>query len=426
MYLLLYNISLLAFRAGIRVAALMNPKAKLWLRGRKNIFETLEQTFSKGQKMIWFHCASLGEFEQGRPVLEKIKADYPQHAILVTFFSPSGYEVRKDYKQADYIFYLPLDSAANAKRFLEIVNPSLVIFVKYEFWFYYFKNIRERKIPFLLLSAVFRNNQVFFKWYGSLYRKMLHSFTHLFVQDHHSKELLKTIGFEQNVSVAGDTRFDRVAEIAEKFEPLSLIESFCNDQKVIVAGSTWPDDENILNEVFSTIHDASLKLIIAPHETGINHLDQLKNIFPSAVFYSALETHLANVPAGRPEAIGTILIIDHVGLLSRLYHYGHITYVGGGFTRDGIHNILEAAAYGRPVVFGPVYKKYREAIELIEAEGAQSFSTAGQLKQLFFTLLNDPVGYNQKCEASKRYVELNKGATARILRFIQEKRLLTN
>jgi 3-deoxy-D-manno-octulosonic-acid transferase len=421
MYLLLYNISLLAFRAGMRAAALVNPKAKLWLKGRKNIFQTLEKTVSKSEKTIWFHCASLGEFEQGRPVLEKIKTDYPKHKILITFFSPSGYEVRKDYKPADYIFYLPIDSATHAKKFLEITNPSLVIFVKYEFWYYYFKNIREREVPFLLISAVFRNNQVFFKWYGSWYKKMLDSFTHLFVQDAASKKLLKTLGFEKNVSIAGDTRFDRVAAIARTFEPLPVIESYCNNQKVIVAGSTWPDDEKVLNEVFSAINDPSLKLIIAPHEAGKDQLDQLKNLFPSAVFYSQLTTHDSRLIIS-----GSPLIIDSIGLLSRLYHYAHITYVGGGFTRDGVHNILEAAVYGKPVVFGPVYKKYREAIELIEVEGAKSFSTTEELKQVFFTLLNDTEDYNQKCEASKRYVELNEGATEKILTFIQEKRLLTN
>ncbi|MES1216441.1 MAG: glycosyltransferase N-terminal domain-containing protein, partial [Bacteroidota bacterium] len=263
MYLLLYNIFLFVFRAGVRLAALVNPKAKLWVEGRKNIFERLEKAFNKKDKTIWFHCASLGEFEQGRPVMERIKIDYPSYKILITFFSPSGYEVRKNYEVADYIFYLPIDSAVNAKRFLDIINPSLVFFVKYEFWYYYFKNINDRNIPFLLISAVFRNNQVFFKWYGKLYRNMLNSFTHLFVQDLASVELLRKLGLEKNVSVAGDTRFDRVAEIAGKFEPITIIENFCNNQRVIVAGSTWPDDEKKLNEVFAAIKDPTLKLIIA-------------------------------------------------------------------------------------------------------------------------------------------------------------------
>lgn len=421
MYLFLYNIFLLLFRAGVRVAALFTPKARLWVNGRKNIYSRLERDFRAGSKNIWFHCASLGEFEQGRPVLEKIKSVYPAYRIIVTFFSPSGFEVRKKYEKADHIFYLPLDSPRNAKRFLDIVNPSLVVFVKYEFWHYYFKNIRERKIPFLLVSAVFRNNQIFFKWYGSLYRKMLDSFTHLFVQDTHSKSLLKTLGIEKNVTVAGDTRFDRVAEIAGKFETLPLIEKFCHGKNVMVAGSTWPGDEKILSEFFGVIQDPLLKLIIAPHELGSDHLEQLTTMFPRAIFYSDPASHDPLVLADYP-----VLIIDSIGLLSRLYRYAHTAYIGGGFTRDGIHNILEAAVYGKPVVFGPVYKKYREAIELIEAGGATSVASASDLRSVVNSFLENASIYSIQCEASRKYVQQNEGATASIFRFIQENRLLIN
>ena len=420
MYLFLYNFSLFLFRTGIQLASLMNPKARLWLKGRENIFESLETALSQKRKTVWIHCASLGEFEQGRPVIEKIRADHPECRLLITFFSPSGYEVRKEYKIADHISYLPLDSASNAKRFLNIVNPCLVIFVKYEFWYYYFKNIRQRQIPFLLISAVFRNNQPFFTWYGTLYRKMLKSFTWIFVQDSHSKDLLTTRRLQQNVTIAGDTRFDRVAAIARKFEPLTLIDQFCKDRKVIVAGSTWPDDEKQLSDVFSSANDPSLQLIIAPHEIDKSHLAQLRILFPNALLYSDLTTN--NLLANRYHGV---LIIDTVGILSRLYHYAYIAYIGGGFTRDGIHNILEAAVYGKPVVFGPVYHKYREAIELIEAGGAKSFSTTMELKDIIESLLRNKDDYDQKSMASKVYVQQNEGATNKIMEFIQENRLLT-
>ena len=415
MYLFLYNIFLLFFNAGVRIAALKNGKAKKWLQGRKDIFRQLQEQIPTGEKIIWFHCASLGEFEQGRPVIEKTKANYPNYKILVTFFSPSGYEVRKNYEGADYIFYLPADSPANAKRFLDIVHPSLVVFVKYEFWYYYFENIRQRNIPFLLISSAFRNYQPFFKWYGLLYRKMLACFSHIFVQDRQSLELLQTIGITKEVSIAGDTRFDRVVEIAGKFEPIPTIENFCADHKVIVAGSTWPDDEKMLQE----INDPSIKLVIAPHEINKDHLDEIKKNFPSSIFYSELKgTSLINHHSS--------LIIDSIGLLSRLYKYAYITYVGGGFTRDGIHNILEAAVYSKPVLFGPNYKKYREAAELIDNEGAISFSTEDELKKTVQRLLTDNNEYNNICNSAGQYVKQNAGATTTILNYIQEKRLLTN
>jgi len=421
MYLFLYTIFLFLFKAGVRVAAIKSNKAKQWLAGRKDIFQRLEQNISKQDKIIWFHCASLGEFEQGRPVLEKIKISYPGYKILITFFSPSGFEVRKNYTGADYIFYLPIDSARNAKKFLDIVHPSLVVFVKYEYWYYYFKSIGERKIPFLLISAVFRADQPFFKWYGSLYKKMLACFTHIFVQDNQSNELLHRIGFTENVSIAGDTRFDRVVEIADQFEPIPAIENYCSNSKVIIAGSTWADDEKMLQSLAQNINDSSVKLIIAPHETGKDHINEIQKLFSSSVLYSQLTTHHSQLTTQNSP-----LIIDSIGILSRLYKYAYITYIGGGFTRDGIHNSLEAAVYGKPVVFGPVYNKYREAVELIDAEGAKSFSTADELKQIIYTLLNDKEEYEQKCKLAEQYVRLNAGATAKILKYIQENRLLTN
>lgn len=420
MSLILYNIFLIFFRFGIRIAAIFNEKAKKWLVGRQNLLQILKQSIPGGEKIIWMHCASLGEFEQGRPVIEKLRATHPSYKILLTFFSPSGYEIRKNYEHADYVFYLPLDSSSNAKQFIDIVNPSLVIFVKYEFWYHYTNTIKKRNIPFLLISAVFRKKQAFFQWYGSLYRKMLTHFTHIFVQDKESKELLNDSGY-QHVSIAGDTRFDRVAEIANHFEPIPVIEQFYRNYRLIIAGSTWPDDEKMLASLLNEINVPATQLIIAPHEINKEHLSQLKEIFPAAILYSQLPTSQSAL-----STTTSPLIIDSIGLLSRLYYYAYITYIGGGFTKDGIHNSLEAAVYGKPVVFGPNYKKYREAVGLIQADAAISYTTAEELKQIITTLLNDNDDYLQKCNAAKNYVEINTGATDKIIHYIQEKRLLTN
>jgi 3-deoxy-D-manno-octulosonic-acid transferase len=420
MVYILYNIFLFFLQLGIRIAALFNEKANKWVAGRKHIFSSLARQIKKDEKIIWMHCASLGEFEQGRPVLEKIRLKYPGYKFLLTFFSPSGYEVRKNYQHADYIFYLPLDSHTNANRFLDIVNPSLVIYVKYEFWYHYTSAIKKRNIPFLLVSAVFRKKQPFFQWYGSLYRKMLTHFTHLFVQDGESQKLLNEINQIKNVSVCGDTRFDRVIEIAESFEPIPFIEKLYKNCRIIVAGSTWPDDEKMLSFLLNKINDPATRLIIAPHEINKEHLRRLKEIFPTALFYSQL------TPDSELMTLKSPLIIDSVGLLSRLYYYAHITYVGGGFTKDGIHNTLEAAVYGKPVIFGPNYKKYREAIELIVAQGAISYTSAEQLQEIIINLLNAEENYLQTCNAAKNYVQVNKGATEKIISYIQEKRLLTN
>ena len=404
------------------MASIFNPKAKKWVRGRKNIFEALEKAIPAGEQIIWIHCASLGEFEQGRPVIEKLKAQYPKHRILLTFFSPSGYEVQKIYKGADWVFYLPMDGPRNAKRFLEIVHPSLVIFVKYEFWYYYLKKIKYRNIPLLLISALFRKDMSFFKWYGGLQRKMLSRFDHLFVQNQESKKLVDEIGLSEICSVSGDTRFDRVIEIAGKFEPIAAIEQFIGNNKAIVAGSTWPEDEEALQKAFSIINDPSLKLIIAPHEINEKHLTVIESLFPSSVRFSKLETRNQ-----KPE---TCLIIDNIGLLSRLYHYAHITYVGGGLRTMGVHNVLEAAVYNKPVLFGSFYHKYTEAVGLVKSGGGMPFydekRDGAMLKELMETLLTDEEEYNYRSKAAGDFVQSNKGATQKIITYIQEKRLLTN
>jgi len=423
---IIYNVFLALFRLGISLASLWNRKAKLWLEGRKNIFERLNSELgTPHSELIWMHCSSLGEFEQGRPVLEKLRSEYRGLKILLTFFSPSGYEIRKNYPGVDYVFYLPIDSTANAKRLFDIVNPRLVLFVKYEYWYYYIGECKKRNVPLLMISAIFRKKQPFFKWYGGLYRKMLRCFTHFFLQDENSKKLLQSVQIN-NISVTGDTRFDRVSEIAETAEPIYIIEQFCAAQKVFVAGSTWPADESIIKKAINS--DSNLKLIIAPHEIHEKHLWELKSLFPGSILFSQLTTHpaFAKASAGKHSQLTThnCLIIDNIGMLSKLYRYATIAYIGGGFN-NGIHNILEAAVYGKPVIFGPEYMKFREAVGLIQYGGGISIRNSRELRNCIVKLLTDTLYYEEMAKKSFEYVRINRGATQMILNYIQEKRLLT-
>jgi 3-deoxy-D-manno-octulosonic-acid transferase len=411
------------------VASLFNAKAKKWVKGRKNIFEKLEKAIPPNEKIIWVHCASLGEFEQGKPIIERLRPQGTRHKILLTFFSPSGYEAQKDYKGADWIFYLPMDGPRHAKRFLEIVHPSLVIFVKYEFWYYYLKKIRYSKIPLLLVSALFRKDMPFFKWYGSLQRKMLTRFDHLFVQDAHSKKLIDGIGLSDICSVSGDTRYDRVIEIANQWKPIPAIEQFIGNSKVIVAGSTWPEDEEALQKAFAAIQVPSLKLIIAPHEITEKHIGDLEKLFPNSTRFSKLTT--SNSELRTPNSpLATCLLIDNIGTLSRLYKYATITYIGGGLRTMGVHNVLEAAVYFKPVLFGEYFRKYTEATGLVMSGGGLSFidkkNDGVMLKELMEALLMNKEEYDHRSHAAGEFVQTNKGATDKIIQFIQEKRLLTN
>jgi 3-deoxy-D-manno-octulosonic-acid transferase len=422
--ILLYNIFLFFFNGGTHLASLFNIKAKKWVAGRKHIFENLQKAIPPGEKIIWIHCASLGEFEQGKPILEKLKAQYPGFKIILTFFSPSGYEAQKDYKGADWIFYLPLDGPGNARRFLEIVHPSLVIFVKYEFWYYYLKKIKYRNIPLLLVSALFRKDMPFFKWYGGLQRKMLSRFDHLFVQNESSKKLMDKIGLADICSISGDTRFDRVIEIAEQWKPIPAVEQFLGDSKAIIAGSTWPEDEKVLQKAFSSIQHRSLKLVIAPHEINEKHIISIKGLFPNAVLFSEIET------SNQQPITSNCLIIDNIGMLSRLYKYAAITYIGGGLRTMGVHNVLEAAVYFKPVLFGAYFRKYTEATELVMSGGGLPFNdekrNGEMLKELIEVLLSNKEDYYFRCKTAGEFVQTNKGATQKIIQFIQEKRLLTN
>ena len=367
--------------------------------------------------LVWMHCASLGEFEQGRPLLEKIRANYPYYKILLTFFSPSGYEVRKNYEGADYIFYLPTDNNRNAKEFLEITKPALILFVKYEFWYYYLNEAKKQSIPLLLVSGIFRKTQPFFKKYGNFYRSMLSCFTHFFVQNNESLSLLINIGFIQNVTVSGDTRFDRVIEIAGQFTPIEKIEKFCAGFDVIVAGSTWSEDDKKLSAYANK--KTIVKFIVAPHEISQQRLNECLKLYKSSVLFSNISD------AETPSKINTI-IIDNVGMLSRLYKYSTTSFIGGGFGKEGVHNVLEAAVYGKPVVFGPVYKKYIEAVELVAAGGGITISNTGELEEQMNEFLAKNKNYVKACEAALNYVYSKQGATEKILQFIQENRLLTN
>jgi len=353
--------------------------------------------------------------------MEIIKREFPSYKIVLTFFSPSGYEVMKDYRGADHVFYLPMDSPVNAKKFLDPVNPSLVLWVKYEYWFYYLAEIKKRNIPVLLISGIFRKKQPFFKWYGEIWRKMLESFTHFFVQNTESQQLLSTIGFTENVSLNGDTRFDRVLEIADHFTAVPGIAEFCGNSQVIVAGSTWEEDEIELLH-FVNVHK-QVKFIIAPHEIDKANLKDVKEEFPDSIFYSELNNEQRTTDSGQPN----VLIIDNIGMLSRLYKYATVAYVGGGYGADGVHNVLEAAVYSKPVVFGPVYEKFDEATGLINAGGAVSIDGGPvKLENILNNLLQDEAARKKMGEAAQQFVNENAGASKKIIQFIQEKRLLTS
>lgn len=407
--LFLYNLVISIAGFFLKIIALFSPKIKLFTEGRKNVFAILEEKIKPSDKTIWFHSASLGEYEQGLPVIEKIKEKYPSHKIIVTFFSPSGYEVRKNNTVADVTVYLPLDTKKNAKRFLKLVHPELVFFIKYEFWLNYLKELKTNKIPAYLISGIFRDSQMFFKWYGGFYRKALETFTYFFVQNQSSKEKIEAIGFH-NVIVSGDTRFDRVNAILERDNSLDFIENFKNNQTTIIIGSSWPKDETLL---INYINQASenIKFIIAPHNIKTDQILNLKSqITKSTLLFSEKEN--------KNPADYNVFIIDTVGLLTKIYSYGTIAYVGGGFGNPGIHNILEPAAFGIPIVIGPNYSNFAEATELVNLGGCMVISGQEELKQTFDQLITDQIFLKEKGQICKSYIQNNKGATNRIMKVI--------
>jgi len=357
---LFYYIGLQFYSLIIQFYSLFNKKARQFVKGRKGVFSKIANEINPDQPVVWFHCASLGEFEQGRPLIEKVKKEHPAYQILLSFFSPSGYEVRKNYNIADSVVYLPLDGLKNARKFYQLVNPDKVFFVKYEFWYFYLKEAQKRDIPAYLVSAIFRENQVFFRPYGKWYRNILKYFTHIFVQNENSKRILLENNIT-NVSISGDTRFDRVREIAEGTCKIPLAKEFVGDKKVLIAGSTWRKDEELLIRYMEET-DLDLKMIIAPHEVHESNIQRLVRAFSrkNVICFSEADLETVN------EA--DVLVIDSVGMLSSLYQYGTIAYIGGGFGK-GIHNILEPATFGLPVFFGPNYQKFKEAVDLIELGG---------------------------------------------------------
>ena len=368
------------------------------------------------------HCASLGEFEQGRPVLKKIIEKYPEVSVVITFFSPSGFEIIKRDKDFKQVYYMPMDSPSNASRLLDILQPDIVLWVKYEYWHYYLQEIKKRNIPLLLISGVYSCNQVFFKWYGDFYRKMLDCFSHFFVQNISSKEQLQKLVENEKITFSGDTRCDRVISIAENFIEVPGIEDFCGNNKVIVAGSTWEDDEAEWTHFVKTHPD--IKFIIAPHEIDKENLNDVKKEFHNSAFYS--EWIAINNANGNGDTKINCIIIDNIGMLSRLYKYATITYVGGGFGYNGLHNILEAAVYGKPVIFGPEYEKNFEAGEMIDCTGAISIENALELEKVANNLLNNLQETELRGNAAKNYIYNNAGASQKIINYIQLNRLLIN
>ena len=392
---LIYNISIWLYVVTIRIASLYNLKAKKWVKGRENIFSELESVVKNQKNIVWFHCASLGEFEQGKPIIEAYKLNHPTHQILLTFFSASGFEIKKNTALANWVFYLPADTTSNAKKFINLVNPIKVVFIKYEFWFNYMIQLKKQNIPFYSVSTIFREVQVFFKY--PWFAKQLKNVTHFFVQDEKSAELLNSIGFS-NFTISGDTRFDSVVANTKNPTKIALVELFSKNKKTIICGSTWAKDEMILIKYIKNHPENNY--VIAPHE--LDNISNLQKQSNGLLYSNANEKNIFTT---------NVLIIDSIGLLSTIYQYGNLAYIGGGFG-SGIHNILEAASFGLAVIFGPNYQKFNEAISLINKKGAMSISNYEELSSAIaiFNSFDQSIALN--------YIKENSGATNKILGLI--------
>ena len=411
MMLFLYNLIVQIAGFLLKIIAFFSPKIKLFIEGRKVVSPTLEQKIKSSDKTIWFHAASLGEYEQGLPVIEKIKEKFPLHKIVLTFFSPSGYEVRKNNTVADVTVYLPLDTKKNAKDFLSLVHPEMAFFIKYEYWLNYLSELEKQKVPTYLISGVFRENQMFFKWYGGFYRKALETFTYFFVQNESSKKLLQRLG-KANVAISGDTRFDRVAAILEKDNSLDFISQFKSDTLTIIVGSSWPKDESLLID-FINSNTYNIKFIIAPHNIKEEQIQNLKNsIRRNTVLYSEKESQTL--------ADFDVFIIDTVGILTKIYSYADIAYVGGGFGNPGVHNLLEPATFGVPIVIGPNYSHFAEATALVNSGGCISISNETTLNEAFENLIRNEDIRHEKGHICSTFVQMNKGATNVIMKIISK------
>ena len=412
--MLLYTIVIYLYGQAIKVMSLRNEKAKQWVNGRKNWRKTLSERTQKlgSEKRIWMHCASYGEFEQGRPVIEAIRKQHPQLKIVLSFFSPSGYEAFKGWSGVDLVCYLPLDSKSNAKDFLELINPSAAIFIKYEFWLNYLFLLQQSKTPNFLVSAVFKPHHPFFRWYGTIFRRSLRTFTKIFVQDDNSGRLLQTIGVT-NYQVSGDTRFDRVVEIKKKFIPLPVFETFCKNAKIIIGGSTWPKDDGLLLETFMNLTIPNKKLILVPHEVDSKSVLDLENCLKKYTLDYSLYTD------SEPKPDAKVLVVNAMGLLSRIYHYADVAYIGGGFN-SGIHNCLEPAVYLKPVIFYGAndFSKFNEAVDMVNSKTAFAIQNAKEFEQVLNALLNDEGRAEEITKKLSEYFEKNSGTTEKVMHLI--------
>lgn len=397
----------------LRLIALFNPKIKLFVEGRKVVFHQLQEAITPSDKTIWFHAASLGEFEQGLPIMEAIKKKYPSHKIVVSFFSPSGYEVKKSNTIADVTVYLPLDTKRNAHNFIKAVHPDLVFFIKYEFWPNYLNELQQLQIKTFLVSGIFRKNQAFFKWYGGFYRKALEAFSYFFVQNESSKILIQRLGY-QNVMISGDTRFDRVMNILERDNSLDFMDEFCTaNSKIIVIGSSWPKDEEMLLNYINTSAE-NIKFVIAPHNIKADQIKNLKSqIRKKTILFSEKEELLKQVQQDKVEDF-QVFIIDTIGILTKIYSYADIAYVGGGFGNPGVHNILEPATFGIPIIIGPNYSHFAEATALVNLGGCISIKNQNQLKEIIDELLQNEDERLEKGHICRTFVQMNAGATEKI------------
>lgn len=404
---IIYSIGINILIAIAYIISPFNKKVRLWIQGQRNWYGKLKEKVKVGEKYFWIHCASLGEFEQGRPVIEVIKKERPEYRIILTFFSPSGYEVRKNYQMADIVCYLPSDTPVNAAKFINLINPVQVIFVKYEFWFNYISLLGIRKIPLYLISGIFRKEQHFFRWYGKFFRRILGHFTWFYVQDQNSSDLLRSAGLN-NVTVAGDTRFDRVMQLTETAKEIPQVEAFRGNERVFLAGSSWKPDEEIMAR-FINKYPGRLKWIFAPHETDPGNIDRLMNLLGAkCVRFSTFSAESSDA---------RVMIIDNVGMLSSAYRYAYIAGVGGGFGK-GIHNILEPACWGVPVIFGPNHLKFREAVQMKAAGGARVYKNYDEFEAIINDWLTDDESYKRAAEKAGKYVKENTGATRKIMQRI--------
>ncbi len=409
-FIFLYDLAIQFYWFAIRISSLFHPKAKQFIAGRKNLFNEIKNIIKEQDYIVWMHCASVGEYEQGRPVIEKLKAENQNCKVVLSFFSPSGYAQRKNISDADYIFYLPIDTKNNAAKFISVLKPQLAIFVKYEFWFHHLNELKKKNIPVVLISGIFRREQLYFKWFGKPFLSVIKSFNKIFTQDINSLELLNEFGFN-NAVLSSDTRFDRVLQVRNNAKQFPEIEKFCGDEKIIIAGSTWPEDEKILIQFIQQQKNSELKWIIAPHEISEKHISNLINqLGEKAIRFSQIQ---------KATIENQFLVIDNIGMLSSIYRYGTIAYVGGGFGK-GIHNILEAAVLGIPVLFGPNYKKFREAKDLIQMQSCFSIRNEKEFHSKINQLLIDKKLYNQCSDGCTDYVKKNSGATEQIVKFLNK------